>query len=311
MSQKNYLCKVKLLCFFLFLTCFFFSCSLASTNTFERTEENLQINPRITVTEKVKKAALATPKVDATEKVYDFAQLLTEEEEESLYQGIIEFSNTYNMDMVIVTIDKNNKSSSQDYADDFYDYNDFGIGDNCDGLLFLIDMDKRMMWISTAGKAILIYDDNRIDSILDDTYNEISNQRYADCSTTFINSAKKYAKKGLPQSNQNYEINEKGEYVKKKAPFPLGVILILSFIASGVFVGMATSKHKLAKIAVQANDYLVPSSLKLTTQTDQFLYRHISETYIPPSSSSSSGGGGSSTHSSSSGCSHGGGGRSF
>lgn len=309
MLQKNCLCKAKFLSFFLFLACFFFSCSMASTNTFERTEENLQINPSITVTEKVKRAALATPKVDAAEKVYDFAQLLTEDEERALVQEIIEFIDDYNMDMVIVTINQNNKSSSQDYADDFYDYNDFGVGDTYDGLLFLIDMDNRMLWISTTGRAMLIYDDDRIDSILDDTYNEISNQRYAACATTFIKSAEKYAKKGISQSNQNYEINEKGEFVKKKGPFPIWWILGFSLIASGIFVGVAASKHKLVKVAVQANNYIVPGSLKLTKKNDQFLNRYVSKTYIPPSSSSS--GGGSSSHSSSSGRSHGGGGRSF
>ena len=131
---------------FIFILTLIFSFTVkvfASTNTFPRTEENLGIRDSINVTDTVKRAALSTPKVDEKEKVYDFANLLTDEEEKKLYNSINEYIEKYDMDMAVVTIDKNNKASAMDYADDFYDYNNFGIGSTHDGLLFLIDMDTR------------------------------------------------------------------------------------------------------------------------------------------------------------------------
>ncbi len=248
------------------------------------------------------------PIVDNTQKIYDFAGLLTDEGKKEIYNDITEYINTYNMDMVIVTINKNNKSSSMAYADDFYDYNDFGIGSNRDGILFLIDMDNRNMWISTTGKAILMYDDNRIDDILDDTYSAIKNEDYDLCCKRFISSASSWADYGIPSSNSNYYINDKGEYVKK---FPFFYIILISFTTSIIFILIAANKHKTVKKAVQAKQYIVKDSLNLTTSEDRFINTHTSRIYSPQSDSSSGGGGGSSTHSSSSGSSHGGGGRSF
>ena len=283
----------------------------ASTNTYPRTETDLKIDSSIKVTESVKKAALATPKVDASEKVYDFAELLTESEETSLYNQINTFINNYNMDMAVVTIKTNNKSSARDYADDFYDYNEFGIGSTFDGILFLIDMDNREMWISTTGQAIIMYDDYRIDKILDETYKYISQKDYYNCAKAFVEKSSSYALAGKPSSNSNYKIDKNGDYVRvnKESSFPIFGIIVFSLIASSIFVGIACFMHKTIRKATQAKHYLVKDSFNLTKKEDRFVTSHTSKVYDPPSSSSSSGG--SSTHRSSSGRSHGGGGRSF
>ena len=65
----------------LFLTIFIsFNTVNASTNTKERTEDNYLISDKITVTESNKYNILQTPAVDASEKVYDFADLFTDSE---------------------------------------------------------------------------------------------------------------------------------------------------------------------------------------------------------------------------------------
>ena len=134
-----------------------------------------------------------TPSVNNTLKIYDYAKLIPDDKEKEIYNMIKKFISRYNMDMAIVTINENPKSSSMGYADDFYDYNDFGVGVNKNGLLFLIDMDNRKMWISTTGKAIEIYNDKRIDAILDYTYDKISKKDYSGCAEQFI----KYTKINL------------------------------------------------------------------------------------------------------------------
>ena len=59
----------------------------------------------------------------------------------------VEFKNQYNMDAVIVTSNNLNGKSQQDYADDYFDYNGYGVGEDKSGLLLLIDMDDRKVWI--------------------------------------------------------------------------------------------------------------------------------------------------------------------
>lgn len=260
------------------------------------------------------------PVVDITEKIYDYADLFSDSEEQDLYNKVIEYIQFYNMDMAIVTIDDNPKSNAMNFADDFYDYNIFGIGPNYDGLLFLIDMDTREMWISTTGKAILIYDDARIDKILDATYNYIKNSQYYDCAISFIEESGNYALSGVASSNQDYIINNNGDYVRRESSQinsdNMIIILILSLIIPTVIVIVGVSKHKVIKAATHANKYLVNESFKLTEKSDTFISTRQHRTYSPQNTSSGgssfgSSSGGSSTHRSSSGSTHGGGGRSF
>ena len=130
-----------------------------------RTRDNLHV--RDTFKNKNVNAILETPCVNANLRIYDYADLLTEVDEGVLNTLILDYKNRSNYDLVLVTISENPKGSASEFADDFYDYNDFGTGKTRDGVLLLIDMDTREYYISTTGYAIKMYDDARIERILD------------------------------------------------------------------------------------------------------------------------------------------------
>ena len=231
--------------------------------------------------------------------VIDEAGLLEDKEIEKLSENIEDLSDKYNMDIVLLTVDSLNGKTPNEFADDFYDYNDFGVGVNKNGLLFLIDMDNRKMWISTTGKAIEIYNDKRIDAILDYTYDKISKKDYSGCAEQFIKYATYFAKKGR---NGGDTIVSTSKMIKSS--------LICSSIATAIFIIIGVCSHRKPQKNREASKY-ISKPLKLTEQTDQFLDKHVSQTRRVESSSSSGESSGSSTHSGSSGTSHGGGGRSF
>ena len=300
----------------------------ASTDTYTRDkEDNYGVDPsHYEITSRNEKNVMNTPYIDNTEKVYDFAELLTDSEEKELVNLIDDYIEEYNMDMAIVTTNDTDFRNSQEYADDFYDYNNFGIGSTWDGLLFLIDMDNRQMYITTTGEAIRIYNDNRINSILDRTYTYIAKQDYYNCAKSFVTATTSYAKSGIPKENTNSHINSStGNIVYDdvgslvRALVNLGHSMLFGAIAGGIitliFILVANSKHKVVRKATQAKQYLVNGSVSYSAKEDRFISTHTTRVYDPPSSSSSSSssssGGHSSTHSSSSGGSHGGGGRSF
>ncbi|MBE5821060.1 MAG: TPM domain-containing protein [Clostridiales bacterium] len=251
---------------------------------------------------------------DTSKKVYDYANLLTSSEEEKLYNLIMDYIDETNYDMAVVTINDNPKNSAMIYADDFYDYNGFGLDSEFSGILFLIDMDTREMWISTTGKCINAYTDSEIDIILDYTYDEISDKDYYGCAKVFIEKADLYhTSYGSPSTSNNYYDydDDYGYDYDYDNEISFEVVVVFTIIITALFIGIATSKHKTAKIATQANAYA--RNFKITYRNDIYLRKNTTKTYDPPSSSSSSGGSSSrsSSHRSSSGRSHGGGGRRF
>lgn len=294
-----------IICFLLLLLPFGVS---ASTNTFTRTSDDLRVEDYINVTESNKSKILSTPSVDASEKIYDFADLFTDTEEEELYKEVTNFIEKYNMDLAVVTIDKNNKGNAESYADDFYDYNGFGVGKTNDGLLFLIDMDTRNYYVSTTGEGIRMYDDARINGILDYVESDMRSGDYFSAATGVIKKVSSYASLGVPSSNKSSYIDPKGNiiYIKKidyVAPF------IGSFIITLIVMIILIRRNKMIRNALSAENY-VSKALNLTEKSDKFLTTHTSVVTISTSSGGSHGGG-SSFHSGSSGISHGGGGRGF
>lgn len=255
----------------------------------------------------------AVDNIDPSLKVYDFADVMTDVEESKLKEFINTFIDEFNMDMAVVTVSDNYSKSTMEYADDFYDYNDFGVGKTNDGLVFVIDFTRGTdeFWISTTGNAILMYDDYRINAILDDIdevyYSNDEHDDYFGMFVQFIKSSGGYAKLGIPSSNKNMKLDKNGTPYYEE-PMPWLAIVIAALLVSTIFVAVFIAKNKMVAKKTNANDYVIKDSIKVLESDDHFVSTNTTRTKI--SSSSSSGGGGSSFHSGSSGTSHGGGGRS-
>lgn len=299
-------------CYLLLIVILFSFCIVpvsASTNTFSRTEDNLLVSSDITVTSQNIDNILNTPAVDASEKVYDFAELLTLSEEEKLYHQVEQFMDSANLDLVIVTISENNKLNAREYADDFYDYNGFGTDSEHSGVLFLVDMDTREIYMSTTGKAISLYSDYRIDMTLDAISQEFSNQNYYQGITKFVTILKNYDTIGLPSNKDSkYAIGDDGEVYRE---FPWLIVLGVPFAITAIVIGVMIHKNKLVRAATSSREYLDKDSLKINTVSDRLIFTNTVAVPRSTGSSGSSSGGGSSRHSGSSGRSHGGGGHRF
>ena len=282
-----------------------FSLNVFAKQSYEvRTEDNLGVPSYIQVTEDNKDDILSTPLVDSSLKVYDFADTFSEDEKNDLYDKVTEFIEKYNMDMVIVTINDNPKSSAKAYAQDFYDYNTFGTNDTHDGILFLIDFSVRNVQIVTTGYAIEVYSDLRIDSILDDVFEYMSSDYY-EAALAFVESASTYAELG-PGSGGSPKLTG----LDKLRVLPWMGILIFAVISTIIVVGIIVYNHKMVRKATSSRQFLVKDSLQINLIKETFLGTTVHKT-ARVQNDSSSGGGGSHTSSGSSGVSHGGSGRSF
>lgn len=275
----------------------------ASTNTYSRTTADLKVPKKIKYKSSMEHNVLLTPSVNANEKIYDFAELLTEEEEKQLYDKVKEFIANTNLDLAIVTINTNVKDSTQEYADDFYDYNDFSI----DGLAFVIDMQNRIFYISTAGKAMLYYDDYRIEYILSALDQEMYNHEYFNACNTLISQLTEYYNHGFSDNADKYVVI--GTQIYRKTPYLLlSIIAVVSAIIGTLILAL---RNKKIKLATNSNDYFDNKSFEITKDTKEFISSNTSRVYIPPADSGGGGSSGGGFHSGSSGASHGGGGHRF
>ena len=242
--------------------------------------------------------------------VNDYADLLSDNEEEKLNRKLQKIKDKYGFDAVVVTTDSFNGMSARDYADDLYDYSQYGQ----DGILFLLNMSERSWYVSTKGKAIDYFTEYGIDEIFDDMADDLSAGKYYDAFVIYADRVDKYILNG-----------EKGDIIdidntKPKATF--GVVNVMISAIFGAISSLITSlslKGKMANTRRQtsARNYIVNNSFYVNGASDMLVNRHVTRTMRPrnnPSNhtqgpSSHMGGGfsgGSHTHTSSSGSSHGG-----
>lgn len=233
--------------------------------------------------------------------IVDEAMLLSQDEKEKLISVIDEFRETYNMDVVIVTSNNLNGKSPKDYADDYYDYNGYGIDSEKSGLLLLIDMDDRNIYISTTGIAINYFTDERIDSIISDISKYLGNQEYFDGCNIFLTDIKYYIDKGIPEGQYTYSEEEN---TTKIVFIALGVATIVSVVVCVLVVNSYKNSKSISTV-----NYVDHNSISFTKKRDTFVNTFTTRTKIERNNNN--GGGGSSTHTSSSGSTHGGGGGKF
>lgn len=262
---------------------------------------------------------------DGTEqRVFDMAGLLTKEEVAEFERIIQENRDRMKIDIVVVTTEDAGGKSAREYADDFYDEGGYGYGRKKNGVLFLIDMDNRELYVSTGGDVIRLLTDSRIESILDDVYEGASRSDYADSVGAFLKAVDQYYQKGIVSGQYNYD-TETGRISIHRSIRWYEMLLALAvsgFVAGSICLGVI-NRYEMKKERRQAANYLMAyradCQFRYQEQTDNLVNKFVTTAVIPRSQNHSGGGGGrsggssgrSSTHRSSSGRSHGGGGRKF
>jgi len=283
----------------------------ATENEISGTESAQSVETEVSVTENVGTEVDETEAQGIVENyVFDYAGLLSLEELYELETQIADMKEKTDWDIFAVTTDYAEGKSAMAYADDFYDER---TAEDSDGILVLIDMDNREIYVSTCGKAIRYLTDARIERILDDGFYYVSNGEYASCLSAMLRTAEYYFDAGIQESQYNYdtETGAVSEYRVLTWMEVVPVFFLAAIVGFAIFFGVKRSYTM--KGGRYEYPYMKYGKLDLTSHQDQFLRAHTTHHRIQTSSSSSghSSGGRSSTHRSSSGRSHGGGGRRF
>lgn len=226
-----------------------------------------------------------------TERVFDYANVLTDSEEFTLRQMIAEKEDEIGCDIVLVTISDPNYAGDRammNYADDFYDNNKFGYDKPWgDGALYLdnfLGVGNSYSWFCTTGRVEDRYSSYMIENLVDGVCDNVNDDPFGSYKY-YINSLTKT----MSTNGAGIEI-------------PTMAIWIASLVVTLIYVLVCVNRN-VGKKTTTANTYVAGGYAQFPDKRDVFLNKHVTHRTI---SSSSGGGGG--HHISSGGHSHGGGG---
>ena len=225
----------------------------------------------------------------APTRLVDGADLLTDAEEATVLARLDEVSALYGADVVVVTVDSTDGATPMDYADDYFDYNGYGQGENRDGILLLVSMEQRDWWISTSGFCIEALPNESIEIVGETVTPYLSEGDYAAAFSAYAEDCAFYL-----DSHLNFSWG-----------FNLLIALVIGLVVA--LIVTLVMRGQLKSVAPQraAASYVRAGSLNVTCARELFLYRTV-DRRLKPREDSDSG-----THVSSSGRTHGGGGGKF
>lgn len=290
-----------------------------STTLLERNESNnWGVNKKIDITSERLQIIKETKYVNANEKIYDFSDIFTDEEEAIIKEYVDKFIAKTGMDMVILSdsVPYSYDSKNADYAVDFYDYNNFGIDyESYSGVILFRNTYESDPYygIYHTGYAQQYFPEERSEATLDRIYNYFISHNYVEGIRIFIDDYIRYYEKGILKDYSDSYLDANGFLIVPdtfKPPYL--VIGIISGIISSITIAILVSKNKMVYKAKDANRYLDLDSVKYSKKESHLISTNTISHYNPPHESSGSHyGGGGSSHSfgGSSGIGHSGGGR--
>jgi uncharacterized protein len=240
---------------------------------------------------------LFSVQVFGNERIVDNAGLLSASQKNDLIRMMDTIAATYNFDLVIVTETSIGNTSPMNYADDFFDYNGYGLGNDRDGCIFLRVMGTRYYWFSTSGRGRTVLNPFAFQKLDSDTGKYLGEDDYYSAFRAFILAWDQFLSLEAQGRSYNffYQYNLVLVIIAWLAAFGIGWFIVHTWK-----MGMNTAMPQ-----TQAAAYIISGSLNFTVKKDSFLYSKV--TKIKRQTQSSSGGSGG-THISSSGRMHGGGG---
>ena len=234
-------------------------------------------------------------------RLYDQADVLSDQEEADLLTRLDELSERLRFDLVIITMEDLSGSSPRNYADDLFDQCRYGYGSGRDGALLLFSTRERDWYISTHGYGITALTDYGIEYIGEQMKPDLAKDEYAAACGVFLSLCEDFVNRAREGQPFDRASQPKGPLAVMWIFISLGLGLVIALIVVGVMKG----KLKTVRSQAGADSYVRKGSMNLTVRQDLFLYRTVDRRERPKENSSS---GGSSTHTSSSGEVHGGGG---
>ena len=255
-------------------------------------------------------AARANTECDTEERVFDYGDKLTDEQEADLRLLIAQKEQETGCDIVLVTLNESLKEYAESYkdsigevepyqytmvyADNFYDEHKFGYNKPGGNGVVILDNWFReedgsvYSWMSTSGSAKEKYTTDMIEELFDISLESVVSDPYG----AYVLVINNFADTMTGKSSLYGLLNP-------------GVAFILALICAVIFILVNLSGNK-GKKTTDAATYVAGGKPNMNRSEDRFLHKVVTTRKIPKNT----GGSGSGGHISAGGASHGGGGHS-
>ena len=219
---------------------------------------------------------------EPTERVYDYADMLTDEEEQSLREYIAECEEKIQADIVIVTISESVEydlqdpdlpeafhakevgstdwsTAMRDLADNFYDYNNYGYNKVHGNGVLLLDNSyegQKGSWLSTCGNVYDYFGDYEIDQALyavDDYIDESPYRAYKNCIS--------YVTRTMEESQESM-------------PMTFAPWILVGLVVALIYAAVNLHQNK-AKDTTATNQYVDGKKPKINDTRDQYLRKNV------------------------------------
>ncbi len=255
-----------------------------------------------------------------TQPVVDDAGLFTASEIAQMTEIIQHIRDTYQMDAVVVTSRDvkydyaDDGNVSQAFADDYFDYNGYGLGEDEAGLLYLIDMTNRVPVISTKGVMIDYITDHRLEEMFDSSAPYLRRGAYGKAAICVLNTLETFLKQGREEGSFRYDSVTGARLTGLYNALTFNEFLFA--VACGLICALTLVIVVCRRYSLKGSTYKYNPSLHCQIswldRRDQYLRQSVTRMRHDSDGGGGHGGHGgggfgSGTHSSSSGSSHGGG----
>lgn len=223
--------------------------------------------------------------------VVDQANIIPDDVEAALIARCDTIAEEYKMEVAIVTASDFGGLIAEAYADDFYDFNGYGYGENDDGMLVVYkpgEEGEREIWITTHGNGSSVFFEGIREGIIADMKDYLIAEDYEKAFNVYLDRAEEQLKPGTPI-------------------IWLFVLALVGAVVGLLITGSMTSKNKSVVAQNHAKVYTRQGSMVVTGAQDVYAYSFVDTKPKQTSDSSDD----DSTHTSSSGRTHSGSGAKF
>jgi uncharacterized protein len=218
---------------------------------------------------------LIFPVVAGGQSIVDNACLLEIEQVNKLEEQARQIEESYNIDIVILTVPSTYGVDAAVFADEYYLTNGYGN----DGILLLLVMDSRDWVISTWGSVADAMSKSDCDDLFASAADHISGGDYVRGFERYLDLLPMYVDPSHPNA------------VPKDMPAlgKIGISLLIGCAVAGIVLIVMITSMRSSRPKPSAADYLLPGTAQIHTQRDFYLYSHTTRTKIETNSGSRGG----------------------